>query len=101
MFYIYILYSTDLGRYYIGHSSDVCRRLEEHNHQVVKSKFTAKSQHWELVLSFEVSEHRGDAMKVERFIKKQKSRQFIRELIDKKNNGQYFRDLNKNILKMK
>ena len=37
-----------------------------------------------MVLSFEVSESRGEAIKVERFIKKQKNRQFLKRLIESK-----------------
>ena len=31
MFYIYILYSESFDKYYVGYTSDITRRLEEHN----------------------------------------------------------------------
>ncbi|MCB8994752.1 MAG: GIY-YIG nuclease family protein [Bacteroidales bacterium] len=31
MFYIYILYSAKYDKYYVGHTDNVPRRLEEHN----------------------------------------------------------------------
>ena len=41
-FYIYILYSEKANKYYIGHTSDVNRRLFEHNNPEKSTKFTAK-----------------------------------------------------------
>jgi putative endonuclease len=61
----------------INSSSDVLRRLDEHNNPVESPKYTAKGIAWSLVLSFEISHSRGDAMRVEKFIKKQKTRSLI------------------------
>jgi putative endonuclease len=93
MFYIYILYSKSADKYYIGHTPDVFKRLVEHNSPEVKSKFTAKYLPWILLLSFDVSDNRGEAIKVERFIKNQKSRDFIQKLIFEKDNKEYFLSL--------
>ena len=92
MFYIYILYSQKADKFYIGYSPDVFKRLQEHNNPLSNSKFTAKYLLWNLVCYFAVSDSRGEAMKVERFIKKQKSKQFIQKLIREKNNKQYIND---------
>ena len=91
MFYIYILYSDSADRYYIGHTSDPDRRLIEHN-TVEETKFTTKFRPWTILLAFEVSESRGDAIKVERFIKRQKSRTFIKKLIESRDNPYFFKD---------
>jgi len=99
MFYIYILYSQKADKFYIGYSPDVFKRLQEHNNPLSNSKFTAKYLLWNLVCYFAVSDSRGEAMKVERFIKKQKSKQFIQKLIREKNNKQYINDLVSSILK--
>jgi putative endonuclease len=99
MFYVYILHCSESDRYYVGHSSDVHRRLEEHNHPVENKKFTAKYTNWELVTFFQVSENRGDAIRVEKFIKKQKSKVFIIKLIAEKGNEIYITTLIKNVLK--
>ena len=80
MFFVYILYSTSANKYYVGHTNDVPRRLEEHN-DTSENSFTSKHRPWVLKASFEVTDDRGTALKVERFIKKQKSRWFIEELI--------------------
>lgn len=74
MFYVYILYSRSSDRYYIGHTTDVYKRLEEHNNPLVKYKFTAKHLPWKLGLSFKISESRAEGMLVEKFIKNQKNK---------------------------
>jgi putative endonuclease len=92
MFYIYILYSEGYDMYYVGHSNDPERRLTEHN-TTEEIKFTTKFRPWELVLSFEVSQSRGEAIKVEKFIKSQKSKQFIKCLIRSKDNPEFIRGI--------
>jgi putative endonuclease len=50
MFYIYILYSKNSDKFYVGQTDDVQRRLNEHNHPEINTKFTAKYIPWDLVL---------------------------------------------------
>jgi putative endonuclease len=99
MYYVYILFSTSSDRYYIGHTPDVQKRLEEHNNPQRSDKYTAKHLPWMLILFFKISTDRGEAMIVERFIKNQKSRLFIEKLIAQKDNLEYFETLTNNILK--
>jgi putative endonuclease len=80
MYYIYILYSESSDHYYIGQSSDVERRLVEHN-TADKNSYTAKFRPWILKVKFPVSESLGQARIVESYVKKQKSRRFIERLI--------------------
>jgi len=98
MFYIYILYSTGYDRYYVGHTDDVMRRLYEHNHPEVNTKFTSKYLPWELKLSFSITTKRGEAIRVEKFIKNQKSRIFLEKLISEKGSEDYYAKLVNNIL---
>jgi putative endonuclease len=93
MFYIYILYSDSADKYYVGHTPDVFKRLVEHNNPEKNSKFTAKYLPWKLMLSFDVSENYEEAIKVERFIKKQKKRSFLQKMISEKENKNYFVNL--------
>ena len=65
----------------------------EHNNPLEKSKFTAKFIPWEIAVFFPVSDSRADAMKIEKFIKSQKSKKFIIKLIDNKNNPDFFQKL--------
>ena len=82
MFYVYILHSPSSDLYYIGYTDDVERRLSEHNDPEKQTTFTSKHQPWHLKAAFACSEERSEAMKAERFIKRQKSRSFIERLID-------------------
>lgn len=82
-YYIYILYSNSIDRYYVGYSSDPWLRLEQHLSNST-DKYTGKSKDWILKAVFEVSNSEGDAIKIERFIKKQKSRKLILQLCDPK-----------------
>src|ERR1043166_9138763 len=80
MYFVYILYSPSSNIYYVGHSDDVDRRVNEHNNPV-RTKFTSKHLPWQLVAVIEISNSRGEAMKAESYIKKRKSRKYIEKLI--------------------
>ena len=80
MYSVYILYSKAFDKYYIGHTNNVHKRLEEHN-SVDNKSYTSKYQPWIVVCSFYAGEKRGTAMKIESFIKKQKSKLFIQKVI--------------------
>ncbi len=82
MFYIYILYSEKFEMYYVGQSDDVDRRLLEHN-ELSDHSYTSKYRPWELAASFEVGESRSLARKIESHIKKQKSKVYIQEIIER------------------
>jgi putative endonuclease len=69
MFYIYIIYSETADKYYTGYSEDPWSRIIQHNENDA-DKYTGKYDNWKLAAVFEVSEDRGEAMKLERFIKK-------------------------------
>lgn len=81
MHYIYILYSRTANRYYVGHSVNPWTRLEQH---LTNSgdKYTGSYKDWELKGVFEASPTRGEADKMEKFIKRQKSRVFIERILD-------------------
>ena len=81
LFYVYILHSESANKYYVGHTPDPHKRLSEHNAYDNFSKYTAKYKPWKLMAYFPVSVNRGEALKVELFIKKQKSKVFIQKII--------------------
>ncbi len=89
MYYVYILYSPKYDRYYVGHTNDVSRRLEQHNNDV-KMTYTHKFRPWRLKTFFEIDGTRGDAVKLERYIKKLKSRNVIKRLVE---DADYFIEL--------
>ena len=80
MHFVYILYSARSDIYYVGESNDVSVRMKYHN-QLNKGGFTSKHRPWTVkrILKFE---DRGTAIKVERYIKRRKSRLYIISLIE-------------------
>ena len=79
MFYTYILRSIDTGRYYIGSTHDIVKRLEKHNKGYVRSTKTYKP--WVIVYKEEFV-HLIDARKREFQIKSWKKRTAIEKLIN-------------------
>lgn len=98
---IYILYSEKADKYYVGQTSDLQKRVHDHNHPIVNLKYTAKYIPWELRFSAYVSEERGDAIRVELFNKKQKSKLFLQKIILSRSDPSYFQKMVENILRRK
>ena len=84
MFFVYILYSPGSDIYYVGSTDNVIRRLEEHNF-LSDHNFTSKHRPWDLKCFFEIGRSRSLALKIEKHIKRQKSRKYIEELIIRNN----------------
>ncbi|NVJ47249.1 MAG: GIY-YIG nuclease family protein [Cytophagia bacterium] len=79
MYFIYILQSEKDESYYVGYSANPDSRLLKHN--TSKSGYTASKKPWKLVYT-ETYSNKSDALKREKFIKAQKSREFIEKLIN-------------------
>ncbi len=77
-YFLYIIYSAKLDKYYVGHTEDLSIRLIQHNKGI--SEFTSVAQDWVLAYS-EAFESREVARKREMEIKKRKSRKYIEWLI--------------------
>ena len=92
MYYLYILYSTNSDKYYVGQTADLERRLFEHNNSE-HNTYTSKHRPWILVASFAVGNDRGSALKIERKIKSFKSRKIILDLISNSGDMQYLAQL--------
>ena len=75
---LYILKSLINGRYYIGSTIDLPRRLIEHNSG--KSKYTNLTRPFELVFNKEFNEV-SDARRIEYKLKKFKSRKILEKII--------------------
>ena len=78
MWYLYILYSSQWDRYYVGSTNDIKRRITEHNNRHTPS--TRGGVPWELVYQ-ETYETKGLARGREKEIKSKKSRKYIEYLI--------------------
>jgi len=78
---VYILKSQTSGRFYIGSTSDLIRRLEEHARG--HSPYTRDRGPWDLVYQEDCLEL-AEARRQERQLKSWKSPRSIQELIDAK-----------------
>jgi putative endonuclease len=78
----YILFSYSLNKFYIGashHNPEI--RLQKHNLAYYgNSKFTAAATDWKLILVIQAIDF-SHALRIEKHIKKMKSRRFIENLI--------------------
>jgi putative endonuclease len=77
-FWVYVL-QNPAGKFYIGHTDDLDRRVGEHNDPLASgTKFTPKNGPWILVWS-EIHSTRSSAVQREQQIKRMKSARWIRE----------------------
>ena len=80
MHYLYILYSQSVDKYYVGESNNVEERLLKHNVHSYEGSFTKIASDWQVVLIFECVS-RNQAISLEKFIKKMKSKIFIKKIV--------------------
>ena len=78
MYYTYLLQSDLDESFYVGYTSDLKRRLSDHNSGL--SRYTSRKTPWRLVY-FESFDSKSSAIKRERFLKQQKSKDFYQRLI--------------------
>ena len=84
MYFVYILYSESIDRYYVGLTDNLQFRLARHDDGKVRS--TKHGRPWQLVYS-ESFLNRSDAMKREKEIKGKKSRKHIECFISRSTTG--------------
>ena len=80
MHFLYIIYSKSVDKYYSGETDNVEIRLKKHIENTYDGSFTKIASDWELKLAFECKV-RSEALFLESFIKRMKSRKFIRKII--------------------
>ena len=78
-YFVYILYSTSIDKYYIGHTNDIERRIYEHN--LGKEKFTRKGVPWEIKF-FRSYDTNIEATREELRLKKCKNRKYLEEYMN-------------------
>jgi putative endonuclease len=78
MYYVYILESLKNGDLYKGFTSDINRRLEEHNSGVTES--TKNKGPWKLVYC-EIFLNKYDAINREKYLKGGWGRKFLQEVL--------------------
>lgn len=81
MYFIYIIFSDSTNLYYLGYTNDPNRRLIEHNTNP-RNTFTSKHRPWIMKAFFQCGMSESQAIMIERFIKKQKSRRLLELLCD-------------------
>ncbi|MFC2151156.1 GIY-YIG nuclease family protein [Bacteroidota bacterium] len=79
MFYVYILYSEKLSKYYIGQTNNLVERIKRHNSG--KGNYTSKGVPWKMVWNGS-KETRPEALKLEKKLKNL-SQKRIQEFIKK------------------
>ena len=79
MFCCYVIYSPATDKFYVGETKDFPIRLRLHNTATFKNASTKFTNDWEEFLIIPCRD-RSQARKTEAFIKKQKSKKFIRKL---------------------
>jgi putative endonuclease len=81
MAHLYILFSTSLNKFYIGHTT-MLPEQRLHKHLTNHDGFTAKAKDW-LIVYLEKFDSKEDAHHRELKIKSKKSRKYIEGLIAK------------------
>ncbi len=75
----YILYSKKLDSYYIGETENVSQRLVWHNSGKFKGSSTSRTNDWQIFLEI-TCVSREQARRIEKHIKRMKSRRYIENL---------------------
>ncbi|PKK82700.1 MAG: endonuclease [candidate division Zixibacteria bacterium HGW-Zixibacteria-1] len=79
MYIVYVIKSAS-GRRYTGHTSDLERRLIEHNSGMCRT--TKGESTWKVAYTEEYAT-RSDAMKREKWLKSGRGRDFLESILDK------------------
>ena len=78
---VYILFSEDYGKTYVGFTSNLIERFKSHNY-LSKKGYTIKFRPWQ-VIYVEFFTTKSEALKREKILKTGKGREFIKEMISK------------------
>lgn len=81
MYTVYVLYSNSCQKTYVGFTTDLHRRLIEHNITEIKG-FTLRFRPWSLI-HIETYETKKEAMDRERFLKSGQGREMVKGIVSK------------------
>lgn len=76
-FFVYVIYSRKAGKKYTGFTTDLDRRLYQHNHNLLGT-FTKNKGPWELIY-YEEFDLKADALKREKYLKTGVGRDFLKQ----------------------
>ncbi len=83
-FYVYVLRSGSTGGKYVGHTSDLPRRIQEHNNPDHNPrKYTSRNPGPWVLIHSEVFESRAEAMRREKYLKSGAGRKLVRDMVTK------------------
>ena len=82
--FLYIIYSPKIDKFYVGETHNLKQRIHNHNQHSYKGAFTKSAEDWSVKLSFETQD-KSEAVFLEKFIKRMKSKKFILKIIDNPN----------------
>ena len=78
-FVVYILFSKDYGKTYVGYTSNLIERFKSHNY-LSKTGYTIKYRPWEVIyVEFFIT--KSEALKREKHLKTGNGRVFIKDII--------------------
>jgi putative endonuclease len=80
MCFVYIIYSRVADKFYIGQTSDIAKRLADHNVGIYNDAFTKRASDWKLFFSIKCDSIK-QAILIEKHIKRMKSRKYIENLL--------------------
>ena len=85
-YFVYIIHNSKYDKYYIGQTNNIERRIIEHNNKT-ESKYTSKYLgEWNLIYKEEFN-NRREAIIREKFLKKQKNKNFYKKLSEFSSSG--------------
>jgi putative endonuclease len=79
MFIVYVLYSVEYNKIYVGFTSNLIERFKSHNELGTKG-WTKNFRPW-VIIHKEVFEEKSSALKREKELKSAKGREYIKNLI--------------------
>lgn len=80
-FVVYILFSEEYNKTYVGFTSNLIERFKSHNY-LSKNGYTIKFRPW-IVIHVEFFTTKSEALKREKLFKTGKGRELIKEIISK------------------
>ena len=76
---VYILYSKETERYYVGQTEDLIDRLDQHLNKLFIKSYTQNADDWTVFFAIECIS-RKQAVNIEAHIKRMKSRKYFEDL---------------------
>ena len=80
MFFVYAVYNRKVGKFYIGQTYDLAKRLNEHNQKTFKGYTSRFDGSWEVIYREEIAS-REEALRREKQLKSYRGREFVKSQI--------------------